>query len=482
MTFQRLPLTRFDWTILIAFLVLSVSIAIVLGHGDRTQLQVTDFSWAGRKIGVADRAFRLAFNRPVDHSSVEQHLSIEPSLPGKISWAGGNLFYTLSELPIYGLNYQLKLQDAQTQDGSQRIEPFVSLLNTRDRAFAYIGIAPEERGQLVLYNITQKSKKSLTPRDLVITAFKIYPDGSKLVFSAFERGQTLDRQALYTVTTGLNFQNPERSQTPGRFQRLLEAKDYQNQRFDLSANGKLIIVQRTNRRNPAESGLWILSESGEARPLGVPGGEFLISPDSRAVGVTQRNGVSLIPLTPDAGPPQFFPGYEALLGFSKDGSKKLMVKANPDYTRSLLLLSADGSAKELFKSLNPILSCLFEPRHEKTLYCLKADVVPTASGQYREEPYLAAIDVETAKDFPLLALPNYRDVQMSMSPDGVALLFDQVIATLPGTNDYLMTQGGQAIADGRLWLFTLPELEKSKDSLNLLPEELNPGFKPQWMP
>jgi hypothetical protein len=45
-----------------------------------------------------------------------------------------------------------------------------------------------------------------------------------------------------------------------------------------------------------------------------------------------------------------------------------------------------------------------------------------------------------------------------------------------------MTQGGQAIADGRLWLFTLPELEKSKDSLNLLPEELNPGFKPQWMP
>lgn len=480
---KRLP--TFDRAAIAAILGLSLAIGIVLWHGDRTKLQVTQFSWAGKKVGTQYQQFTLTFNRFPDHNSVEQNLEIEPPLGGKISWSGRNLFYTLTELPIYGINYQIKLSGAKRADSNQTIEPFVSLFNTRDRAFAYIGLEGQERGRLVLHNITQSQKTILTPPDLIVTDYEIYPQGEQILFSAYEpdsRGQGLANQQLYTVTTGLHFSGSSQSQRGGKIQRLLDGKDYQNLKFDLSANGKTLVVQRKNRQNPADSGLWVVPNQGNPRPLGVPGGDFVVSPNGKLVAVAQRGGVGLIPLAPDAGEQQFLSGYEKSLGFSPDGSQQLLVRDNRDFTRSLVLLTGQGEAKELFKTLNPIVSCQFEPRNPKILYCLKTDWVVGEGGQYQEEPYLAAFDMATGKDLPLLALPNAGNVQMSMSPDGVALLFDQVISEPLLSQQSLVVGPGKAIADGRLWLYTLPELEAGQDPTQVTPEELNPGFHPRWLP
>jgi hypothetical protein len=159
-----------------------------------------------------------------------------------------------------------------------------------------------------------------------------------------------------------------------------------------------------------------------------------------------------------------------------------MVKLDADNHRSLYLLNHTGEARLLLRTANPIIGCQFEPRAEQTLYCLKSDLVQTEDGKITEEPFLSIIDVKNAKNIPILALPNYRDVQMSMSPDGAALLFDQVVAALPNDPKALIASKGKAIADGRLWLFTLPELTAGKETSEVLPEELNPGFKPQWLP
>ncbi len=37
-----------------------------------------------------------------------------------------------------------------------------------------------------------------------------------------------------------------------------------------------------------------------------------------------------------------------------------------------------------------------------------------SDGKVKEEPFLGIIELKTGKMTPLLALPNYRDVQMSM--------------------------------------------------------------------
>ncbi|HAC62046.1 MAG TPA: hypothetical protein DCF68_00560 [Cyanothece sp. UBA12306] len=485
-----MKLQRFDWIVLGCILGLSSALGGILVRGEQIPLKVSHFSWEGKKVGLQDKSFSLTFNRPVDSKSVKENLTIDPPLPGKISWKGRQLVYTLDSPPIYGTNYEIKLQNAQRIYDEQPIEPFVNVISTRDRTLAYIGINGEEKGRLILYNITdvnQSQKTILTPRDLIVTDFKVYPNSSKILFSAYEPNYgrpNIANQQLYTVSTGFQVSpNTIETQRAGKLQRILGTKDYQNLKFNLSKNGKTIVVWRTNPKNQADSGLWVIPDEGEPRPLGVPGGEFVISPDGKRVAVAQRGGVGIIPLTPDAGSSKFLSGYEKSLGFSQEGKQILLIRYNGDYTRSLVLFNReDQTKKDLFRTLYPIIDCAFEVREEKFLYCLKTDFVEGESGQYREEPFLSAINIEKTTDLPLLALPNSRDVQLSMSPDGVALLFDQVVTTVAQSNQDLLTQKNQAIADGQVWLLPLPELKESEESIKIKPEELEPGLKPKWLP
>ena len=478
-------LAWFDRLVLATILALIAAISSILIQGNQVPTRGENFSWQGRKIGVRDNYFTLSFNRPIDRSDIETSLVIDPPLPGKISWAGDRLTYTLTELPIYGKKYQVKLPIAQGED-------LIGEFYSHDRAFAYIGVNQEERGRLIVCNIiqgpnnvTELKKTILTPGDLVVTDFQIYPRGERILFSAFDRsdlGRDTPKQQLYTITTGLNHDENSQNLPSGRIERFLDAKTYQNLRFNLSDNGKTLIVQRINHGNPGDASLWVISDDGQSRPLGMQGDNFLLSPDGKKAVVSQTGGVAVIPLDVQGGKPQFLPTYEKILAFSRDGRQKLMVKSEPDNQRSLFLLNDQGESRLLLRTANPIISCQFEPRQEKTLYCLKSDLVMGSDGKVKEEPFLGIIELKTGKMTPLLALPNYRDVQMSMSPDGVALLFDQ-LATIPfGVGNDLVTGEGSSIADGRLWLLPLPDQFSPNSIPKILPQELNAGFKPRWLP
>lgn len=478
-------LAWFDRLVLGTILALIAAISSILIQGNQVPTRGENFSWQGRKIGVRDNYFTLSFNRPIDRSDIETSLVIDPPLPGKISWAGDRLTYTLTELPIYGKKYQVKLPIAQGED-------FIGEFYSHDRAFAYIGVNQEERGRLIVCNIiqgannvTELKKTILTPADLVVTDFQIYPRGERILFSAFDRsdlGRDTPKQQLYTITTGLNHDEHGQNLPSGRIERFLDAKTYQNLRFNLSDNGKTLIVQRINHGNPGDASLWVISDDGQSRPLGMQADNFLLSPDGKKAVVSQTGGVAVIPLDVQAGKPQFLPTYEKILAFSRDGRQKLMVKSEPDNQRSLFLLNDQGESRLLLRTANPIISCEFEPRQEKTLYCLKSDLVMGSDGKVKEEPFLGIIELKTGKMMPLLALPNYRDVHMSMSPDGVALLFDQLATTPFGVRNDLVTGEGSSIADGRLWLLPLPDQFSPNSIPKILPQELNAGFKPRWLP
>ena len=478
-------LAWFDRLVLGTILALIAAISSILIQGNQVPTRGENFSWQGRKIGVRDNYFTLSFNRPIDRSDIETSLVIDPPLPGKISWAGDRLTYTLTELPIYGKKYQVKLPIAQGED-------FIGEFYSHDRAFAYIGVNQEERGRLIVCNIiqgpnnvTELKKTILTPGDLVVTDFQIYPRGDRILFSAFDRsdlGRDTPKQQLYTITTGLNHDEHGQNLPSGRIERFLDAKTYQNLRFNLSDNGKTLIVQRINHGNPGDASLWVISDDGQSRPLGMQGDNFLLSPDGKKAVVSQTGGVAVIPLDVQAGKPQFLPTYEKILAFSRDGRQKLMVKSEPDNQRSLFMLNDQGESRLLLRTVNPIISCEFEPRQEKTLYCLKSDLVMGSDGKVKEEPFLGIIELKTGKMMPLLALPNYRDVHMSMSPDGVALLFDQLATTPFGVRNDLVTGEGSSIADGRLWLLPLPDQFSPNSIPKILPQELNAGFKPRWLP
>ena len=108
--------------------------------------------------------------------------------------------------------------------------------------------------------------------------------------------------------------------------------------------------------------------------------------------------------------------------------------------------------------------------------------------EYVEEPFIAAIDLEAAKNKeklpvkPLVVLPQQRDIKMSLSSDGLALLFDQIVSTTPSASKGLRTDEGQAITDAVLWLLPLVDSTSSDTPVQLEPERLLPGFKPRWLP
>ncbi|MBD2343554.1 Ig-like domain-containing protein [Anabaena subtropica] len=475
-------------------LILSLLIGLLILQGDVVASRVRDFTWQNQQIGAEDISFSLTFSRPMDIKSVEDNLKIEPPLAGKFSWAGRRMVYTLLTPAPYGTNYKLQLQGAkdrfaQKEQKNQLIQPFTSQFRTRDRVILYIGADQQDQGQLVLYNLSLEQKKVLSPKDLVVMDFKPFPNGEKILFSArAANNQDLLSAQLYTVTTGI----AAKSDTPaGRIDLVLDNKEYQNLKFDLSADGETIVVQRGNRNDPSDFGLWFMSTTSKSgqRPTpqrlkSQPGGDFMITPDSQAVAVAQGQGAAILPLQEDASKPlDFLPQFGLVQAFSKDGSQAAMVKFNTDFTKDLFLVTNQGTQKPLLKTTGSILSCQFDPALP-TLYCLLTQLV--SKEQYVEQPYLVAIDTKTGQQKPLLVLPiEQRNVQMSLSPDGLGLLFDQIVAqSNPDTRTtrILKTDDGEAIVSSNLWL--MPLLPISDTAISTIKPEKLPfiGFHPRWLP
>lgn len=453
--------------------------------------EVKEFSWQNQQIGIEDRAFTLTFNRPMDLASIEQNLIVDPSLPGKISWAGRRLAYTLTVPIPYGESYQLQLQGGRERSGTTEqvgalMDPFLGKFKSRDRAFAYIGTNQTEQGQLVFYNLTQKKKILLTPPTLNVVEFKFYPNSDKILFSAASKNQGiqgLSELQLYQVTTGID-QDLSKPFQPS-IEVLLDNKDYQNNQFDLSSDGETIVVQRLNRKNPADFDLWMVKNGTQPKRLNLPGGEFLITPDGQTLAVTKGEGVAIVPLKPDTEPLDFLPKFGRILNFSADGSAAAMVNFNMEnsrlrYTKSLYYVNNQGIQKELLNIDGSILDCKFNPSGTH-LYCLLTQLLP--GKDYQEKPYLAKIDLKTAQVLPLLELPNYRDIHISLSPDGLAILFDQILTTdNPSLNDAPVSDAGEAIIGGRLWLLIPPTTEGTEVTQPDLEELPLVGFHPQWSP
>ncbi|OBQ32881.1 MAG: hypothetical protein AN485_20275 [Anabaena sp. MDT14b] len=488
-----------DGIAIAVMLLLSVLIGLIIWKGDVVKPMVRTFTWENQQIGAEDLSFSLTFSRPMDSKSIEENLKIDPPLAGKTSWAGRRMVYTLLTPAPYGTNYQVKLEKGQDKysqaEGKNRVmQPFTGSFSTRNRVILYIGANPEIQGQLVLYNLTQERKKVLTPKDLIVMDFEPFPNGEKILFSARSaKNPDLLSAQLYTVSTGISSQIGTEIAAAGKVDLILDNKEYQNLKFDLSADGKIIVIQRGKRDNPGDFALWYLSTSNDnsaekptpKRLQGQPGGDFLITPDSKAVAVSQGQGTAIVSLDGDSNKPlDFLPQFGLVQAFSKDGSQAAMVKFNTDYTRDLFLVTNQGVQKQLLKTTGSILSCQFDSA-SPSLYCLVTQLI--SKEQYIEQPYLVSIDLKTGKQKPLLLLPPaQRNVQTSLAPDGLGFLFDQVVPiannTTPLPANTLKTDDGEPIASSSLWLMPMLPIADNTN-IDIKPEQLPlMGFHPHWLP
>lgn len=464
-----------DRTAIALMAIFTVLIVLLLISGDRTVPQVRDFNWDEQQVGVENTAFTLAFNRTMNWEQVEKNLTLEPPLAGKVSWSGRRFAYTLTEPLPYGTDFQVQLANVSEANRGSRhepkmMQPFTGEFSSRDRAFVYIGVNGAEAGRLILRNLTQDDKTILTPANLVVEDYRLYPLGDRILFAANDRKlreqQDFNPQ-LYTVTTGLQVDAPELPATPatkpGQVERVLDNEKYQILKFELSQDGQRIVVQRAQRQGEGLGtvGLWQLA-GGSPKPLDdVTGGDFLIAPDSNTLVIAQGQGIALLPLDKKqtSKPLGFLPQFGVVLSFAKDGTAATMLKFNQDYSRSLFLVTNQGTQKELLKTQGSALSTAFGPQ-KQALYSLLTEVQP--GEDYIEIPYLAKIDLASGELTKLLTLSPQDTIHISLAPDGSALLFDQ-------TN----TEGVEGSS-------TLKQL--SLDEKKSAPDVLAAGLNPRWLP
>ncbi|MGB3691603.1 MAG: hypothetical protein WA999_02665 [Spirulinaceae cyanobacterium] len=479
--------------------ILSLTIAILLLVVSPVGPKVRDFSWQEQTIGAEDRAFILTFNSPMERESVENNLKIAPTLPGKISWSGRRLAYTLENPATYGLDYEISIKGAREKIGSgdsqgKLLQPFTGQFESRNRAFAYIGVEGEEKGKLILYNLTGRQQSILTPADLIVTDFQPYPQGDRILFAAEEQkdwAEGLNKQQLYSVATGIQSQEGEDLAPGENLQVVLDSKDYQNLQFAIAQDGETIIVKRLSWRNKSDQDLWVIKGEEEAKPLKQElTGNFVITPDSQAVVIPtgkDGKGIGVVPLEPKTETIEFLPKFGQVLSFASDGTAAAMVDFNSDdpelrYARSLFLVTNQGVQKKLLDVKGSLIDCAFDA-NRKNLYCLLSELKEEEG--YQEQPYLAKFDLEDTKNptvTPLALLPEQLDVKMSLAPDGLGILIDQVIPTETDSAEALRSDSGQPVATSRLWLLLLPPPGIESPEPPALEELPLPGFKPQWMP
>jgi hypothetical protein len=466
--------------------VLATITAILLWSGDRTLPQVRDFNWQNRNIGAEDIAFTLTFNRSIDRANVEKQLQIQPPLPGKISWAGSKLAYTLTNPAPYGYSYKVSLKGVREAIGKttgKEIVPFQGRFRTPDRMFAYISSAAADRGRIVIYNFRTQKPTTITPVGLVVTDFKVDSQSQKIIFTAADT-KTLQNnqpaiasQQVYSVSTGIVPRDDDTQFTPpGKLELILDNREYQNVKFDLAPDGNKLVVQRINRKNPSDLALWLVTLDKSVPPAKLKqSGDFVITSDSSEVAASVGQGVSIFPLTPTAGSNlDFLPKFGNVLSFAHDGSAAAMVQYNSDYTKSLFIVNNQGVEQQIFKTTGSIWDARFSPAKD-IIYCLATEL-KTQGNNSQEEPYLTAIDIKTQKILLMTLLPIQQGLQMSLSPDGLAVMFDGIDK---GDNTNQIIQGD---SNGILWLLPIPpNIHESTTAVKAEQLPLS-GWHPRWMP
>ncbi len=462
------PLDRIALTLIVTVMVMIGGLA---WGGDQTLPRIRNFSWQDRDVGAEDQAFILSFSRQMDWNLISEAIEISPPLPGKTSWSGRRLAYTLEEPIPYGERFQINVDIPTEPPARPEMEPFSGFFRSRDRVMAYIGTGANA-GRLILKNLTLQQETVLTPKNLTVIDFQPYPNGERVVFSAINAEAAQTDAELYTVTTGITLRPPETPrqspQPPGQLHKLLDNADYQLVKFELSRDGERIVTQRIQRGPNGETSLWLLEGNQAPRELNQLNiGDFRIAPDSENLVMAQGEGLAIVPLS-NQGQTEllsFLPQYGLVLAFSPNGRNAAMVKFNPDFTRSLFLVTSQGQAKELLKTTGSLLSAAFDPRG-KVLYCLMTRLQPEA--QFREQSFIAMVDIRDGELTPLLELAGQQELAIHLAPDGSGLLFDQ---TTPDQQQNF-----------QVTLLPIQAAEQG-EVIKLLPlRNLGSGIHPQWFP
>ena len=153
-----------------------------------------------------------------------------------------------------------------------------------------------------------------------------------------------------------------------------------------------------------------------------------------------------------------------------------MVKYNNgDNTQVLFFVNNQGKQTQVISTKGEIFNCQFSPL-KPVIYCLITRQDKLLKNA--ENLTLEAINFNNYQESYLLNLPYQWGMNLSLSPDGTALLFDRIIPKKTEANKQdLKTATGTSIDTAEIMFLSL------EDDQKMVPQKLPlAGYNPQWLP
>lgn len=453
-------------------LVCCLMIGILLVNRYVTPPQVRQFNWQQQRVTAQDQRLVLRFNRIMDGDSITKNLRIDPPLTGISRTVGQRWIYTLSQPAQYGQVYQLRLEGAVDSQGDPMTAPFVGEFRTPDRQVLTVGVDGPERGRLVWINLEVGSRLAVSPQGLRVTQFIPSSDGEGVYFLATTG--TPQEQDLYYLT--LSTQSSER---------LLDHSGYQNLRFRMAPGGDLVVVERFQLQGGATQGvqLWVKPSGGSRfRPLDLDtsvAGDFVITPDENSLLMAQGQGIAVVPLSRDAITDTFLAQYGQALAIRSDGTQAAMVQFNPDFSRSLWVVSHLGNEAKVLTVEGSVLAAQFSAA-DTVVFVLATELDPDT---FAESPVLMALNWRTGQQIPVVRAEFPTEIDFAVAPDGRSLIYSlmQPSPGIPAANTPISATG-QSIAAAQLWQLDLSRIRDWRQDPPL-PQPLNiAGVGVAWIP
>jgi dipeptidyl aminopeptidase/acylaminoacyl peptidase len=368
--------------------------------------------------------------------------------------------------------------------------------STPARQFGYIATEGENRGRLMVQKVGVAESTAVSPAGYLVKDFRFLPAGQAVLFAAVPVSKDLTQ-----ISSPQIYQTNITSGTP---KLVLDNKEYQNIKFELAPDGKIMVVHRVSSKNPGEFGIFAIDlETNKTLQRVSQGGSFAITPDSAAIAVSEGDGVVIKSFKNGSKFANFSNKFGRILSFAANGTAALLEKYNDNYTRDLFVVSDQGVEKKLLTVSGEIQAAQFTTdgqgvygivaelatipkphNHDHDNHQAGDEEEETAdTNGYNSQPYLVAIEVATAKATKLYKLHQQQGILMTLAADGRSLIYDQVI-TDKGTSatQRLTAPDGQSIAQSKLWMMPLPE-SIGKNTTTNTPQDLKlAGYNPRWAP
>lgn len=195
-----------SWIFILAFLILTVAAGAVYWFGT-PYLQ----SYAPQDIALdvpASAVLRLTFSRPMQTGNVEGRLTIEPVLPGSLTWEGKTLLFTPSGRWPAGSTVSVKLSKGARASG------WLSLPMRKETAWTFTVRQPRliylypsnAASNLYVYDLRTQESKPLTAILGGVFEYDVTVDGTAIYYST---QNNLNGSDIYRLELGEDLSNPQ---------------------------------------------------------------------------------------------------------------------------------------------------------------------------------------------------------------------------------------------------------------------------------